>query len=72
MCYGVNGKISCMPDFNYIFNSPFLNIDGDQDGGNSHIEPINFCPIFIPLFECQVSGVRCQCSALPWPEKRPV
>ena len=49
-----------MPDFNYIFNSPFLNIDGDQDGGNSHIEPINFCPIFIPLFECQVSGVSVQ------------
>ena len=31
-----------MPDFNYIFNSPFLNIDGDQDGGNSQIKPINF------------------------------
>jgi hypothetical protein len=37
------------------------------DGGNSHIGLLNFCPIFIPLFECQVSGVSVQDMLLALP-----
>ena len=38
-------------------------------GENSHIEALNFYPIFILLDECKVPGVRCQCSALPLANK---
>ena len=27
-------------------------IIGNYDGGNSQIGALNFCPIFIPFFEC--------------------
>jgi len=33
------------------------------DGENSHIGALNFYPIFIPLFECKVSGVRLEKNA---------
>jgi hypothetical protein len=37
------------------------------DGENSHIGPLNFYPIFIHLFGCQVSGVSVQDMLLPLP-----
>ena len=36
-------------------------------GENSHIGAFNFYPIFIPLFECQVSGVSVQDMRLRLP-----
>jgi hypothetical protein len=43
-------------------------------GENSHIEALNFSPIFIPLDECKVSGVSVQdmllCLPFLTPETR--
>jgi hypothetical protein len=44
------------------------------NGENSHIEALNFYPIFIPLDECKISGVSVQDMLLrlpfPTPETR--
>jgi len=40
---------------------------GSYDGENSHIGALNFYPIFIPLFECKVSGVSVQDMLLRQP-----
>ena len=39
----------------------------NYDGENSHIEALNFYPIFIPLGECKVSGVSVQDMLLRLP-----